>query len=116
MIMFKFNCKFSGLTLCSLHKDDILLSVTTIDNGVKILANPGGQRLVKSFENHSEALRLASASSAKASNVNAASTSSAGTITNISFPDRSVSFPVMSTMLIIRLINITICLYFLFYK
>ncbi|MFS7946726.1 putative transcription factor WD40-like family [Helianthus anomalus] len=70
-------------------KDGILLAVTTIDNGVKILANPEGQRLVKSSENHLEALRLASASAAKASNVNAASTSSAGTITNIGFPDRS---------------------------
>ncbi|XP_022003682.1 topless-related protein 4 [Helianthus annuus] len=78
-------------------KDGILLAVTTIDNGVKILANPEGQRLVKSSENHPEALRLASASAAKASNVNAASTSSAGTLTNIGFPDRSVPFPVMST-------------------
>ncbi|KAF5766605.1 putative transcription factor WD40-like family [Helianthus annuus] len=95
-------------------KDGILLAVTTIDNGVKILANPEGQRLVKSSENNPEALRLASASAAKASNVNAASTSSAGTITNIGFPDRSVPFPVMSTVLSIRLINITICLYFLF--
>ncbi|MFS7985362.1 putative transcription factor WD40-like family [Helianthus anomalus] len=74
-------------------KDGILLAVTTIDNGVKILANPEGQRLVKSSENHPEVLRLASASAAKASNVNAASTSSAGTMTNIGFPDRSVPFP-----------------------
>ncbi|KAI3786010.1 hypothetical protein L1987_45137 [Smallanthus sonchifolius] len=74
-------------------KDGILLAVSTADNGVKILANPEGLRLVKSIENQPDTIRLASANAAKAG---IASSSSAGA--NIGFPDRSIQFPVMAAV------------------
>ncbi|KAK9066290.1 hypothetical protein SSX86_013611 [Deinandra increscens subsp. villosa] len=81
-------------------KDGTLLAVSTSDNGVKILGNPAGLRLIKSVDqNHLESIRLASANAFKASTVAANSvpcSSSAGT--NIGFPDRSKLFPAMAAV------------------
>lgn len=48
------------------NKDGMLLAVTTNDNGIKILANPDGVRLLRSMENRSiDASRVASSSAVK---------------------------------------------------
>ncbi|XP_024965488.1 topless-related protein 4-like isoform X2 [Cynara cardunculus var. scolymus] len=50
------------------NKDGILLAVSTSENGIKILANPDGLRLLRSMENRSfDASRAASASVVKTS-------------------------------------------------
>lgn len=48
------------------NKEGILLAISTNDNGIKILANPDGVRLLKSKENRSfDASRVTSSSVAK---------------------------------------------------
>ncbi|KAL8171732.1 hypothetical protein V2J09_023536 [Rumex salicifolius] len=68
-------------------KEGLLLAVSTNDNGIKVLANADGVRLIRSLESRN---LDASRSSMKGPLVANLGPSSPGTGTNVGFPERSV--------------------------
>ncbi|XVF24780.1 hypothetical protein REPUB_Repub13aG0157100 [Reevesia pubescens] len=76
------------------NKEGILLAVSTNDNGIKILANADGTRLLRSIETHAldralDASRAASVAVAKGTIVGTLGASSSTTGTSIGVADRS---------------------------
>ncbi|GKV35880.1 hypothetical protein SLEP1_g44084 [Rubroshorea leprosula] len=72
------------------NKEGILLAVSTSDNGIKILANADGARLLRSIENRAlDASRVASAAAAKGPIISAFGASSSIAGTAVGVVDRS---------------------------
>ncbi|XP_024969961.1 topless-related protein 4-like isoform X2 [Cynara cardunculus var. scolymus] len=76
-------------------KDGIFLAVSTSDNGVKVLANAEGLRLVRSIQNQPEAPRTASGIVAKATTITASAASSSTAGAPAGFPDRTIPIAAM---------------------
>ncbi|XP_071686114.1 topless-related protein 4-like isoform X2 [Rutidosis leptorrhynchoides] len=79
------------------NKEGILMAVSTNENGIKVLANPDGLRLLRTLENRSfDPSRVASASAVKSSAMSTFGAANAST--GLSIMDRPTPIPSMVAM------------------